>query len=85
MRPLVLYPKNYRRVLVENGLYLLKNLWRNIFLLLKVFKNLVHLVLYVLFVPVKVYKLEGTESLPREVNLKEEYQKHQYPGPRFIN
>jgi len=83
MRPLVLQPRNYRRLLWENAAYLLKNLLLSVLLFLKVLTNFVYIVLYVLFVPAKVYKMESAEVLPREVHLRDEYQKHQYPPRPF--
>lgn len=83
MKPLVLQHGNYRRVLTEYSVSFLRYL---LFLLKVSFKfvlNLVALVLYVLFVPIKVYKLESSEQLPREVNLRDEYQKHQHPPRPF--
>lgn len=83
MRPLVLQPRNYRRLLWLNGVFLLKNLLVNCLLFLKVLKNFVYLVLYVLFVPMKVYKMESAEVPPKEIHLRDEYQKHQYPPRPF--
>lgn len=83
MRPLVLQPRNYRRLLMENGGFLLKNLLIQVLLFLKVLRNFVYIVLHVFFVPVKVYKMESPEVLPREVHLRDEYQKHQYPPRPF--
>lgn len=83
MRPLVLQSENYRRLLLENSVYFLKNLWRHFLLVLKVLRNFVYIFLYVLFVPMRVYKMESPELPPREVNLKDEYQKHLYPPRSF--
>lgn len=83
MRPLVLQPKSQRRVLLEHAWQLVKNFYEFSFLVLKALRNLLYLVLYVLFVPVKIYKLESAELEPREVNLRDEYQKHQFPPRPF--
>lgn len=83
MKPLVLESVNYRRLLLENAMYFLRSLWRYCYLFFKLLRNVVYLVLYVLFVPIKVYKMESPELPPREVNLKDEYQKHLYPPRSF--
>lgn len=83
MRPLVLHSKSYRRVLLEHAWHFVRNFYVYSLLFVKALRNVSYFVLYVLFVPAKVYKLESAEVAPREVNLRDEYQKHQLPPRPF--
>ena len=83
MRPLVLEQLKFRRVLLEQSWYFAKSFFHYALLFFKALKNVVYFLLYVFFVPAKVYKLESVERAPREVNFRDEFQKHQLPPRPF--
>jgi hypothetical protein len=83
MRPLVLSHRYNRRVLLEHGWQYLKSFVLYSLMFFRVLRNFLYVVLYALFVPVKVYKLESPERPPHEVNLKEEYLQNKFPPRPF--
>jgi hypothetical protein len=82
MKSLVLEEKNARQLLLEFAVAGSKRIGKNSLLAVRCLWQGTSLLAWGLFVPVTHYRCEGTEELPVEVNLREEYQKFQIPrGP----
>ena len=76
------YEKSARLVLWELAILILASLKKILLRSLLRLWRICTVLAYAFFVPVKLYKTESVEGIPKEVSVREEYQKFNLPrGP----